>query len=135
MKSTNSVAKILKIYGWLNGIACIILGIILYNNLPGTFDYLWIVEVSAGILFSFLLYACGEAIQLLQDIRNNTGCSKGSESLGDILREIRSQTRKDETEKVLTQVRDLLLDNQKDRFSDTFNSRPGNIIGADLPDL
>ncbi len=72
MKSTNTVAKVLKIYGIINGVASVIFAIILYNNLPGNFDYLWIVALSAGIVASFLVYAFGEVVQILHDIRENT---------------------------------------------------------------
>lgn len=72
MQTKNKVASILKAYSIINGIACIILGFILKENLPYAVEDLWIIEVAAGVFISFLIYACGEVIQLLQDIKNNT---------------------------------------------------------------
>lgn len=72
MNNENSVAKILKVYGIVNGIASLVLAIILHHNLPRAFDSLWIVEFGAGLVASFLIYAFGEVIQLLQDIKYNT---------------------------------------------------------------
>ena len=69
---TNKVAKILKVYGIINAIGSLILGLILADNLPGAVEELWIVEVAAGLVASLFIYAFGEAIQLLQDIKDNT---------------------------------------------------------------
>ena len=80
MNNENAVAKILKVYGIINGIACIILAIILHNNLPSAFDYLWIIEFSVGLVASFLIYAFGEVIQLLQDIKYNTSHKSAAEN-------------------------------------------------------
>lgn len=66
MQEENKVARILQYYGILNGIACIFIAIILgVNGDP------WIIFLAAGFLSSFLIYAFGEVVQLLQDIKNN----------------------------------------------------------------
>lgn len=74
----NKVAKILKVYGIANAIGSVVLGLILFDNLPAAVEELWIVEVAAGLVASLFIYAFGEAIQLLQDIKSNT--DKGSVS-------------------------------------------------------
>jgi hypothetical protein len=76
MDKTNTVAKILKVYGIINGIGSCILAIVLADNLPGSVDYLWVVELGAGLLSSLFIYAFGEVIQLLQDIKSNTSVQK-----------------------------------------------------------
>lgn len=72
MNTNNSVAMILKVYGIANAIASIIIAIILHDELTRTYNFLWIIEVSIGIVVSFLIFAFGEAIQLLHDIKCNT---------------------------------------------------------------
>jgi len=86
LKKENKVASILKIYGVINAVTCIILGAVLSNNLPYSLEFLWIVEVAVGIVASFLLYAFGEVVQILHDIRSNTSSpDKAKEYLDDEL--------------------------------------------------
>ena len=75
MDSKNPVASILKIYGIINAFACMIFGIVLKDRLPYSLEYLSTIEIAAGIVVSFLIYAFGEVIQLLHDIRSNTSTS------------------------------------------------------------
>ena len=88
MDSKNTVASILKVYGIINGIACIILGLVTRDNLPYTLEYLATVEIAAGIVVSFLIYALGEVIQLLHDLKINTSSSKKEAVQPDELPEI-----------------------------------------------
>ena len=91
MRKENGVASILKVYGVLNGIACVFIGFYLNSNLPYGFEYLWIVEIAAGIVVSFLIYAFGEAIQLLQDIGDNTRTDTLQETF-QLLRDIKNNS-------------------------------------------
>lgn len=68
----NKVAKILKVYGIINAVGSIIIGLYLFDNLPGNIADLGIVELAAGILASLLIFAFGEVVQLLQNIKDNT---------------------------------------------------------------
>lgn len=88
MRKINIVAIILKVYGILNSIACVMIGLVLRDNLPSALEDLWVIELTAGIFVSFLIYACGEAIQLLQDIKNNTEKDLTERILDDELPEI-----------------------------------------------
>lgn len=73
----NTVAKILKGYAIANGIGGIILGLVLGEVIG------WAIAL-AGIVASFFIYAFGEVIQLLEDIKNSsskTYKAVGKESL------------------------------------------------------
>lgn len=85
MYTGNHVANILKVYGILNAAASIIIAFILGDELP--YDLLWIIVAGTGIVFSFLIFAFGEAIQLLHDIKRNTS-HKSDEMDADKLPEI-----------------------------------------------
>ena len=72
MGSENKVARILKTYGILNGICALIIGIIMMSDYDG---FIGIIVFAAGLVASFLIYAFGEVVQLLHDIRRNTAVS------------------------------------------------------------
>lgn len=69
-KSKNIVAKIIQVYAWLNAIAGLILATNIADNYYST---IYAFVFFAVVLFvSFMLYAFGEIIELLQGIKNNT---------------------------------------------------------------
>ena len=65
----NSVANILKNYSYINGAVGIILALILWEEL----EILSILIISMVIFINFLIYALGEVIELLYQIKINTG--------------------------------------------------------------
>jgi hypothetical protein len=66
----NTVAVILHGYAWLNAIAgCIGAIIMAFNDVSGM---IITVELAAILVASFLIYALGEIIALLHDIKLNT---------------------------------------------------------------
>lgn len=70
MKSKNIVAKTIQVYAWLNAIAGLILSGIIADTSYSTDGAIMLFAV---VLFaSFMLYAFGEIIDLLQGIKNNT---------------------------------------------------------------
>lgn len=70
----NTVAKIFKIYAILNAVACFIFMYVLIAA-----DYLdtlgVIIWIGTSIVINFGIYAIGEAIQILDDIKQNTAKS------------------------------------------------------------
>lgn len=69
-KSNNIVAKVLQVYAYLNAAAGIILAILLIKE--------WGAMVAAFIfalvlVINFLIFALGEIIDLLQNLKENTG--------------------------------------------------------------
>ena len=74
----NKVAEILKGYAIVNALAGVILGIIYavgvnkFFSSGGTAIAIFVLFASATAVASFGIYAFGELIQLLQDIKNNT---------------------------------------------------------------
>lgn len=69
LKSKNIVAKIIQVYAYVNAAAWVILAFVIADALNwgiaiGTF--------AVGLFASFLLYAFGEIIDLLQEIKSNT---------------------------------------------------------------
>ena len=69
MKESNEVADILQTYAAINGIAGF--GLMFYI----ASDFNWVIAVlyfAAIVVVSFLIYAFGEVIKLLQQIRDNT---------------------------------------------------------------
>lgn len=68
-KSNNIVAKIIQVYAYLNAIAGVILAFILSDDVGGVVAFLWFAVV---LVVSFLLYAFGEVIDLLHEIKKNT---------------------------------------------------------------
>lgn len=68
LKSDNLVAKILQVYAWINAIAGLVLALI------GGLSTALAIALLAVVLFSsFMLYAFGEIIDLLHEIKRNTG--------------------------------------------------------------
>lgn len=67
----NTVAKIFKIYAILNAVACFIFMYVLIAA-----DYLdtlgVIIWLAASTVINFEIYAVGEVIQILDDIKQNT---------------------------------------------------------------
>lgn len=68
LKSDNIVAKILQVYAWLNAVAGLILALV-----GGLSSALAIALLAVVIFSSFMLYAFGEIIDLLHEIKRNTG--------------------------------------------------------------
>ncbi len=70
----NTVAKIFKIYAILNAVACFIFMYVLIAA-----DYLdtlgVIIWIGTSIVVNVGIYAIGEAIQILDDIKQNTAKS------------------------------------------------------------
>ena len=69
MKKSNEVADILQTYAAINGIAGF--GLMFYI----ASDFNWVIAVlyfAAIVVVSFLIYAFGDVIKLLQQIRDNT---------------------------------------------------------------
>ena len=66
-------ARILKIFAIINIIATLIL--VLWVWMKTAFYDLWFAMLAAGIIASFIMYAFGEVIQLLSDIKANTAAT------------------------------------------------------------
>lgn len=73
----NTVAKIFKIYAILNAVACFIFMYVLIAA-----DYLdtlgVIIWLAASTVINFEIYAVGEVIQLLDDIKQNTAKTRSN---------------------------------------------------------
>ncbi len=67
---TNKVAKIFKVYAIINAIVGLLASIFIALDAENALFF--IIGVSLVVFINFLLYACGELIQLLQDIKDNT---------------------------------------------------------------
>ncbi|WP_455558148.1 hypothetical protein [Agathobaculum hominis] len=65
----NTVAKILKIYAVLNALAGVFLGFYMSKEFIPEYCF---VFAGACIVASFGIYAFGEVVQLLQDIKDGT---------------------------------------------------------------
>ncbi|TJX12724.1 hypothetical protein E9840_12190 [Tissierella creatinini] len=92
----NTIAKLIKIYAIINGIACIILALVLsssdlFTNYSSPFYEqgfpVFVFVAGTGIVVSFGIYALGEIIDLLQGIKDNTSGNKsgGIDELDTIL--------------------------------------------------
>ena len=68
-KSNNIVAKIIQVYSYLNVIGGIIFAFEIADATSNVFGWLYFAVV---LVVSFLLFAFGEVIDLLQDIKMNT---------------------------------------------------------------
>lgn len=68
--NTNKVAQVFKVYAIINAIIVILASIIIASENEEVLFF--IIGAALGIFVNFLLYACGELIQLLQDIKDNT---------------------------------------------------------------
>ena len=76
LKSNNIVAKILQVYAYLNTAAGVIVALLLGKEL-GKLDtavatYVAIWFFAAVLVASFLIFALGEIIDLLQTVKENT---------------------------------------------------------------
>ena len=79
LKSNNIVAKILQVYAYLNTAAGVIVALLLGKEL-GKLDtavatYVAILAIwffAAVLVASFLIFALGEIIDLLQNVKENT---------------------------------------------------------------
>lgn len=69
----NFVANVIKIYSVVNLIGVIILTLILSDSMGGFYAF---VFFCIGLVVSFGMYAFGEIISLLQDIKDNTNKEK-----------------------------------------------------------
>ena len=70
MKSKNTVAQVLKIYAVINFIFGIILSISIGKNID--IDGIGIYFFAASLVINFVIFAFGEVVQLLHDIKINT---------------------------------------------------------------
>lgn len=77
VKSKNMVAKILQIYAWLNGIAGAILAIVMGKSVGG---YIAVISFAIVLVASFLIYALGEMIELLNQIQINSAKTSEKEA-------------------------------------------------------
>lgn len=82
MKSNNIVAKILQVYAYVNGVAGIILALLLVEDLGA-----WVAAVvfASVLVVNFLIFALGEIIDLLQNLKENTN---GGRAVSDELPEL-----------------------------------------------
>ena len=70
MKSKNTVAQVLKIYAIINFIVGLILSIVISRNVD--IDGIGIYFFAASLVINFVIFAFGEVVQLLHDIKINT---------------------------------------------------------------
>ena len=69
LKSYNVVARIIQVYAYLNAIGGAISALSIKDDVGGIIAFLWFAVV---LVASFLLYAFGEVIDLLHEIKQNT---------------------------------------------------------------
>lgn len=69
MQKKNTVASILKVYAIINAVGGLILALLLGDEISGLLAFGVFVAVA---VVSFGIYAFGEVIQLLEDIKTNT---------------------------------------------------------------
>ena len=78
MNGKNRVATVLKYYSIINFLVCIVLSI--YLNSEYHFSaFITIIFVATSIVVNFAIYAFGEIIQLLHDIKQNTAPAQEKE--------------------------------------------------------
>lgn len=86
-ETKNTVAKTLKIYSIINAIVVILASIIIAINTEEIIFF--ILGVALGICVNFVIYAFGELIDLLDQIKENTkkaaNTKEEAEDLSDIL--------------------------------------------------
>ena len=70
MKSKNTVAQVLKVYAVINFIFGIILSISIGKNID--IDGIGIYFFAVSLVINFVIFAFGEVVQLLHDIKINT---------------------------------------------------------------
>lgn len=69
LKSNNIVAKILQVYAYVNGAVGIILALLLVEDLGALVAAIVFASV---LVVNFLIFALGEIIDLLQNLKENT---------------------------------------------------------------
>lgn len=72
LKSHNIVAKILQVYAYLNTAAGVIVALLLGKELGELGTVVAIYLFAAVLVASFLIFALGEIIDLLQTLKENT---------------------------------------------------------------
>ena len=72
MQNQNIVAKILKIYAIVNAVAGLLISLSMHDSYVDLIGSLSFVFFGLSIVVSFGIYAFGEVIQLLQDIKDGT---------------------------------------------------------------
>ena len=82
MKSNNIVAKILQVYAYVNGAVGIILALLLVEDLGALVAAIVFASV---LVVNFLIFALGEIIDLLQNLKENTN---GGRAVSDELPEL-----------------------------------------------
>lgn len=74
MNTSNTVASILKGYAWLNAFAGVIASFyMMQERIDGIFVFFVFVAI---LISSFVIYAVGEVVQILHEIRENTAEKK-----------------------------------------------------------
>ena len=82
MKSNNIVAKILQVYAYVNAASGLILALALNEELGAVLAWIMFALV---LVASFLVFALGEIIDLLQNLKENTN---GGRAVSDELPEL-----------------------------------------------
>jgi len=82
MKSNNIVAKILQVYAYVNAASGLILALALNKELGAVLAWIMFALV---LVASFLIFALGEIIDLLQNLKENTN---GGRAVSDELPEL-----------------------------------------------
>lgn len=72
MQNKNVVATVLKIYAIVNAIAGLFMFFSMLDSAVSLVESLSFVFFGLCLVFSFGIYAFGEVVQLLQDIKDNT---------------------------------------------------------------
>ena len=72
LKSNNIVARILQVYAYLNTAAGVIVALLLGKELGELGAVVAIYLFAAVLVASFLIFALGEIIDLLQTLKENT---------------------------------------------------------------
>ena len=72
LKSNNIVARILQVYAYLNTAAGVIVALLLGKELGELGTLVAIYLFAAVLVASFLIFALGEIIDLLQTLKENT---------------------------------------------------------------
>ena len=82
LKSNNIVAKILQVYAYVNAASGLILALALNKELGAVLAWIMFALV---LVASFLIFALGEIIDLLQNLKENTN---GGREVNDELPEL-----------------------------------------------
>lgn len=72
LKSNNIVARILQVYAYLNTAAGVIVALLLGQELGELGTVVAIYLFAAVLVASFLIFALGEIVDLLQTLKENT---------------------------------------------------------------